>query len=144
MWFGDTEAFVILWIILKVQCIMHFHMTLMTTTEWVCVSGQIITVAPKIIARLSLHLFLFPCILRSKGYLWWGMSWPGWVSRGDNGSYPPEEPGPGKLYSAGSVEVFDASEGHWWGRWLTKLSDRSLQLHRVWNKQADTNIMTST
>lgn len=63
--------------------------------------------------------------------LWWGKSWPGWVSRAGSDSCPPAEPGPGKFCLAGSVEAFDASEEHWWGRSLTRLSDRSLQLHRV-------------
>lgn len=47
------------------------------------------------------------------------------MSRADNGSYPPGEPVPGKLCSSGNGEVFDVSEGHWSGRSLKGLSDRS-------------------
>jgi len=35
------------------------------------------------------------------------------VNKAGNDSYPPEEPGPGKLCSTGSEEASGASEGHW-------------------------------
>lgn len=71
------------------------------------------------------------CCLTVKGYWWWGRSWPGWVSTADSGSCPLEEPGPGKLCSAESVAAFDATEGHWWGRWLTRLAGKSWLLRGV-------------
>lgn len=79
------------------------------------------------------------CRLKVKGYWWWDRSWPGWVNTADSGSCLLEEPGPGKLCSAESVATFDATEGHWWGRWLTRLAGKSWLLRGVCKRKTNRN-----